>query len=200
MTGRSADGSFANTPHMNGIPKNDAVSAPAGNVPSSVGRRRTWFVLHVKPRTEKKVARFLRSYRYFCHLPMYVKVTKVQRRKVRRELPIFPGYVFTRLFPEERIRMLETNLLVRTINVPNPREMIHQLRQIAHAAKGRTDMRPMKHLFKAGDYVRVKYGPLRGTEGYVKRDGAHATLCLNVEILGASVEISISPEDVEKAD
>ena len=97
--------------------------------------KRDWYVLHVKPRTEKKVARFLVEYGYFCHLPVYVKVTKVQRRKVRRELPLFPGYVFTRLLPEERLKMLQTNLLVRTIEIPNPRQAIHQLRQVKNASR-----------------------------------------------------------------
>ena len=159
---------------------------------------RIWYVLHVKPRTEKKVVLFLDRYGCFHHLPLYVKITKVQRRKVRRELPVFPGYVFTRLTADERVEMLRTNLLVRTIYVPRPREMIHQLRQISRAARGLSDMHPVRHMFKEGDYVRVKYGPMRGTEGYVKRDGAHATLCLNVEILGASVEMAISPGDIEK--
>ena len=160
--------------------------------------RRGWFVLHVKPRTEKKVATYLKRYRCFAHLPIYVKITKIQRRKVRRELPLFPGYVFARLSPDERLLMLQTNLLVNTIFVPRPREMIHQLRQIARAARGVPDFRPRPNLFKAGDYVRVKYGPLRGTEGYVKREGAHATLCLNVEILNSSVEASLAPADIEK--
>ena len=160
---------------------------------------RKWFVLHVKPRTEKKMMVYLQRYGCFRHLPTYVKVTKIQRRKVKRELPLFPGYVFTRLSPEERIKILQTNLVVNPIPVPRPREMIHQLRQIAHAARGRPDMHPTK-MFKAGDYVRVKYGPLRGTEGYVRREGAHATLCLNVEILGAAVEVSIAAEDLERLD
>ena len=172
--------------------RKDDISAESGTY-----GRRTWYVLHVKPRTEKKVFDYLRIYGYFRHLPTYTKITKVQRRKVRRELPLFPGYVFTKLFPDERIRMLKTNLIVHTITVPNPRQMIHQLRQISRAGRRDPEMRPA-HPFKAGDYVRVKYGPLRGTEGYVKREGAHATLCLNVEILGAAVEISISPEDLEK--
>ena len=171
--------------------------ADAKNLPAEASRRRTWFVLHVKPRTEKKVMRFLAHYGYFRHLPAYVKVTKVQRRKVRRELPLFPGYVFTRLLPEERIKMLETNLLVHAIPVAQPRRMIHQLRQIAHVSRNGPPMRPA-HPFKAGDYVRVAYGPLRGTEGHVKREGAHATLCLNVDMLGAAVEISVSPQDLEK--
>ena len=167
---------------------------------AEAARRRVWFVLHVKPRTEKKVVLFLRKYGCFHHLPVYVKVTKVQRRKVRRELPLFPGYVFTRLSAEERLKMLQTNLLVRPIYVPHPREMIHQLRQIAHASRSNPAMRTVQHLFKAGDYVCVKYGPMRGVKGYVRREGAHATLCLNVEILGASVEMSVSPGDLERVE
>ena len=161
--------------------------------------RREWLVLHVKPRTEKKVMRFLAKYGCYRYLPTWTKVTKVQRRKVRRELPVFPGYVFTKLFPDERLKMLQTNLLVHVIPVPRPREMVHQLRQVAHAGRVAPHMKPVNP-FKEGDLVRVKYGPLRGVEGYVKREGANATICLNVEILGAAVEVSISPEDVEVAD
>lgn len=159
--------------------------------------RRIWYVLHVKPRTEKKVMAYLARYGCFRHLPVWIKVTRMQRRKVRRELPLFPGYVFTRLSPDERLAMLRTNLLVRTIEVARPREMIHQLRQVARAGRLAPLVRPA-HPFKAGDYVRVTAGPLRGTEGYVKHEGAQATLCLNVEILGAAVELSVSPEDLEK--
>ena len=47
--------------------------------------------------------------------------------------------------------------------------------------------------------MRVKTGPMRGMEGYVKRDGAGRTVIyLNVEILGRSVQIEIQPCDVEK--
>ena len=140
---------------------------------------------------------YLGRYGCFRYLPVVVKVTKVQRRKVRRELPVFPGYVFTRLFPEERVEIIRTNLVVHTISVTNPREMIHQLRQIEHATRSASEIR-RTNPFKVGDYVRVKLGPMRGLEGYVRREGPNATICLNVEILGAAVEMAISPEDVEK--
>ena len=166
--------------------------------PDGAASRRQWFVLHVKPRTEKKAARYLGGYGCFYHLPTFVKVTRVQRRKVRRELPLFPGYVFTRLSADERLQMLRTNLIVRTIPIPNPRETIHELRQIAHAARANPLFYPMKHVFKEGDRVRMKYGPFRGIEGYVKRTGARTTLCLNVEILGTSVEVNVSPDEIEQ--
>ena len=160
--------------------------------------KRPWYVLHVKPRTEKKVESFLRVYGCFHYLPCWKKIAKVQRRKVVTELPLFPGYVFTRLSPDERMKMLRTNLLVRTIQVDDPRLMVHQLRQVARALEGE---RPVKvvHSFKAGDLVRVKYGPFRGMEGYIKREGAKASLVMNVEILGQAVETSVFPEDIEEA-
>ena len=154
-------------------------------------------MLHVKPRTEKKVMLYLARYGCFRYLPLVLKVTRAQRRKVRRFVPVFPGYVFSRLSPEERVEMLKTNLIVSTIPVTRPREMIHQLRQIEHAAKHSPDIR-LTQLFKEGDYVRVISGPMRGTEGYVRREGSGATICLNVEILGVAVELSVSPEDLEK--
>ena len=161
--------------------------------------RGTCYVLHVKPRTEKKVMAYLARYKLIRYLPLLVKVTKVQRRKVRRELPLFPGYVFTCLTPEHRVLMLRTNLLVHTLPVLNPRELVHQLRQINRVLKvPGLEMKKLAHTFKAGDYVRVKAGSFRGTEGYVKYDGDQAHICLNVESLGTAVEIVISPADIEK--
>jgi len=159
--------------------------------------KRDWYVLHVKPRTEKKVMEYMRKYRYFAYLPTYIKVTKVQRRKVRRELPLFPGYVFTKLWPGERVTILKTNLLVRTILVDRPRKMVHQLRQIARAARAAPCIRPSQ-VCNVGDYVRVTSGPLYGTEAYVTRYGREMTLCLNIEILGVAAEVSVPAADVEK--
>ena len=160
-------------------------------------RRRTWYVLHVKPRTEKKVDDFLSCLRVFHYLPLVRKVSKVQRRRVVRHLPVFPGYVFARLFPEERFRVLETKQVVRTIEVDTPRRMIHQLRQVEHASRLSTDMRVVE-TFEPGERVKVASGPLRGLEGQVQRKGGAATLILTVDILGRALEAAVSPTDLQK--
>ena len=159
--------------------------------------RRTWYVLHVKPRTEKKVDDFLAALRVFHYLPLLRKETRVQRRKVVRHLPVFPGYVFTRLFPEERGEILGTRQIVRTIPVTDPRRMIHQLRQIEHARRLPADLR-LAESFSTGEYVKVVSGPLRGLEGQVKRLGAQTSLVLTVDILGRALEASVAPGDLEK--
>ena len=159
--------------------------------------RRTWYVLHVKPRTEKKLNDFLAAMGVFHYLPLVRKETKAQRRKVVRHLPVFPGYVFTRLFPDERIRALGTKNIVRTIPVAEPRRMIHQLRQVEHACRLPADLRLVES-FAADEYVRVISGPLRGLEGQVRRIGNATSIVLTVDILGRALEATVSPGDIEK--
>ena len=158
--------------------------------------RRTWYVLHVKPRTEKVVNDHLAILRVFHYLPLVRKETKVQRRKVVRHLPVFPGYVFTRLYPEERMTILRTQHIVRTIEVTDPRRMIHQLRQVEHASRLPTDLRLVES-FSEGEYVKVVSGPLRGLEGQVRRVGAQTSIVLTVDILGRAIEASVAPGDLE---
>ncbi len=159
-------------------------------------KTRVWYVLHVKPRAEKKVAEYLRIYKFWHHLPLIVKTTRVQRRKVRRELPLFPGYVFCRLDADGRLAMLKTNLLVRVIEMPSPRETIHQLRQIEHAGRSCAALQRVE-AFVEGELVRVKAGPFYGLEGRVKYDRGGASIVLNLTILGQAVAVSISPADCE---
>lgn len=158
--------------------------------------RRTWYVLHVKPRTEKKVFEYLRRMGVFRYLPLLKKVTKVQRRKVTRYLPLFPGYVFTRLDPEQKGRIYGTQMLVQAIVVDNPRQMVHQLRQIVHAGRPADELTPVAE-FSVGEYVRVRTGPFMGLEGYVQRKDGATSLVLALEILGRAVEVKMNPGDLE---
>lgn len=160
-------------------------------------RRRIWYVLHVKPRTEKKAFEFLKRLNVFRYLPLLKKVSKVQRRKVVRYLPLFPGYVFTRLNADERFEMVKTHLVVQTIEVQNARRMIHQLRQIAHASRFPEALREVEH-YVPGDRVRIKAGPFMGIEGCVQRKGSQTSLVLELEIIGRAVEVTVSPVDLEK--
>ena len=161
--------------------------------------KRRWYVLHVKPRTEKKAEEWLKIFRLWHYLPIYEKVTRVQRRKVVRRIPVFPGYVFACMNGDERLKMLRTQLVVRIIDVPRQRELIHQLRQVAKAGKRGAEMRTVEK-FAVGDLVRVVQGPSYGIEGYIKRDDGKATIVLNVEILGQAVAVSITPDCCQKVE
>lgn len=157
---------------------------------------RTWYVLHVKPRTEKKVDDFLAALRVFHYLPLLRKETRVQRRTVVRFLPVFPGYVFSRLSPEERTQVFGTRNIVQTIPVTQPRQMIHQLRQVEHALRLSGDLRVAEH-FTEGEYAKVVSGPLRGLEGRVLHVGDSASIVLSVDILGQAIKATVDLRDVK---
>lgn len=158
---------------------------------------RIWYVLHVKPRTEKVVNDHLALMRVFHYLPLVRKEKRVQRRRVVRFFPVFPGYVFSRLSPEERLAIIQTQHIVRTIEVTNPRRMIHQLRQVEHACQLPSDIKLLPN-FTEGEYVKVVSGPLRGAEGRVRRVNGKTSLVLAVDILGSAIEVEISPAFLEK--
>ncbi len=155
---------------------------------------RQWCALYVKPRTEKKFAAYLAIFHIWHILILRDNVRKIQRRIRHFQIPVFPGYVFAKLGPDERLTALKSNMVVRNIPVPNPRQMIHQLRQVVHADRKGRDLKETP-IFKEGQFVKIKYGPLHGMEGYVKRDNGRQMLVLNVEVLGQAVEIQINPED-----
>ena len=62
-----------------------------------------WYLIHTQPRAEKKVAWYLGRFGCFWHMPSKDVVRKVQRRKVLRVLPLFPGYVFARMNADHRV-------------------------------------------------------------------------------------------------
>src|SRR6266446_4384964 len=62
-----------------------------------------WYALHVRTRFEKVVARNLRGKGYEEFLPLYSRTNRWSDRVKEIELPLFPGYVFCRFNPHDRL-------------------------------------------------------------------------------------------------
>jgi len=154
-----------------------------------------WYAVHVKPRTEKKMQVMMRKQHIWNWLPVQTKVRKVQRRTIRTEFPIFPGYVLARLDEAERIEVLKTNLVASMVHILKPRPVIHQLRQIAKAVRREREIRMVPIGWAVGERVCIAHGPLKGIEGCVMERDSKATLVISVEAFGGAVAVMLSPED-----
>jgi transcription antitermination factor NusG len=55
-----------------------------------------WYALRVRSNFDKVVALTLRGKGYSEFLPVYRKLSRCTDRKKQIELPLFPGYVFSR--------------------------------------------------------------------------------------------------------
>lgn len=155
-----------------------------------------WKVLFVKPRTEKKVAEYCQLYGITHYLPLREKTRTAQRRNVTVRLPVFPGYVFARVTPSQRLALLQTNLLVRVLEPENPRRMLRDLVMVRRALRANPALESVKPL-TAGRQVRIIGGPFQGVEGRVARLAGTLKVVLNVDMIGQAVSVTAEIDQVE---
>jgi transcriptional antiterminator RfaH len=149
---------------------------------------RAWLVAHTKPRQEKALARQM----YDARLPFYLPLTPrrcVIRGKVRySHVPLFPGYVFLQVGPEERISALATGRVVRCLTVPEQDAFRRDLWQLTRLLGSGLAVDAEERL-KPGDEVTIQYGPLAGLKGTVVREASGRRFVVRVDFIhkGASV-------------
>ncbi len=152
-----------------------------------------WFVLQTKSRQEKVVCDFFKERQIEHLLPLVAKTTYYGRRKIKSELPLFPGYVFVRSALQDAYAADRTNRLVRIIPVFDQAKLEEELRSLTRALRAdqRFDRHP--HLV-AGVPVEVKSGPLQGVRGVVESRLKRDRLVLQVEILGQAISMEVDTD------
>ena len=154
----------------------------------------SWYIVCTKSRSEKKLQAILRTLHVLNVMPTYVKVRKVQRRTVKTEIPIFPGYLMARLSAEKRLTVIKTNLTTAVLPLQNARAVLRQLHQLVKAAMQTEEFRLVVPTV-AGDAVRIVNGPMKGLEGRVKTVDGKTLFTVGVEAFGGAIEVQVSPED-----
>ena len=159
----------------------------------------SWFAIWTRSRHEKIVRDQLeKKTDVDVFLPTIGKWSRWKDRKKKIDWPLFPGYVFARFVPDERIGILKVDGVVQIISnngvlSPIPDEEIDSIRTLVESELA-YDPVP---LIKEGDMVRVVHGPLKGVVGRLTRKGAHARLILAVDLIGQAVSVEVDAADVK---
>lgn len=151
---------------------------------------RVWWAVYTKARQEKALARSLFGANVPFYLPLIPKDNAIRGRKIRSHIPLFSGYVFLYGTGEEREKTLATNRVSRIMPVPDQQQLVYDLTNVDQLIAANVPL-TLESRISAGDWVRVKTGPFRGTEGIVVRRRTNARLLVAVQFLqqGVSVEI-----------
>src|ERR1700681_3755407 len=129
-----------------------------------------WYAAYTCAKHEKGVTQQLERRSVECFLPLYESVRRWKDRQIRLQLPLFPGYVFVRLAPCERLKVLQVPGVARLVGFNGspavlPAGEIEALR-VSLAKHLRTEPHPY---LTVGRRVRIKQGPLEGAEGILIR-------------------------------
>jgi transcription antitermination factor NusG len=159
--------------------------------------RARWYVAHVRSRHEKHVARQLEERQIDHFLPLYCSIRRWKDRRKELEMVLFPGYIFVHLDLREWMPVLRIPGFVRLVGcntqpVALPNGEIEALR---HGFRQGINVQPHPFL-KIGRRVRVRYGPLAGTEGILLRRKDRIRVVISIDLIMRSVAVELDEADI----
>jgi transcription antitermination factor NusG len=157
-----------------------------------------WYVAYTSANHEKRVAAQLDTREVEHFLPLYESVRKWKDRRVRLELPLFPGYIFVHMALRDSLKVQQVPGVARLVGSDGrpaelPEEEIEALRASLESG-ARADPHPY---MKVGRRVRVKAGPMTGVEGILLQRKGKLRVVISIELIQRSVAVEIEEADLE---
>jgi transcription antitermination factor NusG len=151
-----------------------------------------WFAVRVKSRCEKVVATIARNKGFEEFLPLYQSRSRWSDRLKAIELPLFPGYIFCRLDPRQRLPLLTIPGVLHFVGVGKVPTAIDdaEIAGIQTAVRSGLSTEPWPFL-EVGQRVRLEDGPLAGLEGILVGASKQERIAVSVTLLKRSVAVAI---------
>ncbi len=157
-----------------------------------------WVAFYTLARREKDLMRRLESLGIPFFAPLLSRRLPSAGGRIRTSwVPLFPGYVFSLVDDDQRRAALATNTISRWLSVPDQRMLEDDLRSIKRLIDTDMPLTPEARL-EQGQPVRVRSGPLRGTEGTVVSRKGEQRLVVAVRFLNQGASIELEDVDLER--
>ena len=150
-----------------------------------------WFALRVAPHHERRAGAALERQGVESYVPLYTERRRWSDRYKQVELPLFPGYLFSRLpAPSlDAVLALPGILHVLPSNLdplPVDAAEVDLVRRLCAAGRS---ISPSE--WRPGDRVTVRTGPLAGASGTVAREKDQTHLIVSFPLFGRTVAVEV---------
>jgi transcription antitermination factor NusG len=167
-------------------------------IPAERADTQRWYAVWTRSRHEQVVRTQLDEKHVTAFLPTMTRWSRWKDRKKQIDVPLFPGYVFARFEPGERLAVLKCSGVVSIVSfngepAPVPDHEIESIRTLV-ASTLPYDPCPT---IKTGTLVEVSHGPLKGVIGRLTRKGTQSRLILSVDLIGQAVSVQVDAADVK---
>ena len=157
-----------------------------------------WYATYTCANHEKTVSKQLdqRSVEHF--LPLYETVRRWKDRRVRLQLPLFPGYVFVHLALRDRLSILQIPGVVRLVGFNGHPSALpeREIEAIRTGVARQLRLEPHPYL-TVGRRVRIKNGPLQSREGILIRKKGIFRVVLSLDLIVRSTAVEVDSADIE---
>lgn len=156
-----------------------------------------WYAVYTCANHEKRVADQFASRGVEHFLPQYESVRRWKDRKVRLQLPLFPGYLFAHMASLDRLRVLQVPGVVRLVGfnglaTPLPDAEIETLRS-GLSARIRAEPHPF---LTVGRRVRITAGPFARLQGILKRRKSGLRVIVSLQLIQQAVAVEVDEADL----
>jgi transcription antitermination factor NusG len=156
-----------------------------------------WFGLHIKSNFEKVAATILEAKGLEVYFPTFRSRRRWSDRVKEIDQPLFPGYLFCRFDPYNRLPILVTPGVLSIVGVaktPAPIEE-DEIRAVRRIVNSGLAARPWPFL-QVGQRVLIEKGPLTGTEGILLNFKNRFRIVVSISLLQRSIAAEIDVEMV----
>jgi transcription antitermination factor NusG len=159
-----------------------------------------WYAAYTSANHEKRVAQHLAQRSVEHYLPLYSSVRRWKDRRVKLELPLFPGYVFVRFALRDRLTVVQVPGVARIVGFDGKPSALpdEQIEVLKKGLERGLHVEPHPYL-TAGRRVRIKNGPLVGLEGILLRWKGNWRVVLSVDLIQRAVSVDLDASDLEPA-
>ncbi len=161
---------------------------------------RKWYVIHTKPRNEKKVFEQIIRKDIEAYLPLIQTIRYWSDRKKKLMVPLFPSYVFVNASEEERIKAISNTYGAMKYVVYEKRPAIitdSEIKNIKLSLQAPEKIKVEEKQIIEGDIVQITGGIFRGLTGYIKEIRGNYKLIVNIIELNSTFSVQLSSSEVK---
>jgi transcriptional antiterminator NusG len=157
----------------------------------------SWYAVVIKSQQERMVSDVIQQKGIESFLPLFWAARRWSDRVKRLQLPLFPGYLFCRFAPGQRLHLLRTPGVKSIVSVgpdiaPVADDDIQRIRRMVTSG---CTLEPWPFL-QTGQKVRIHDGPLTGMEGILTEFRGAWRVLIGLELLQRSVIVQLAREQV----
>jgi transcription antitermination factor NusG len=156
-----------------------------------------WFALRVRSNYERLSGSHLRERGYELFSPSYSVERQWSDRTKQIEKFLFPGYIFCRFDPNDRLPILTVPGIVEVVGFGKSPQQIPdaEIERVRRMVESGLRIGPYPYM-QVGQAVLIEHGPLSGVEGILVQVKGNARLVVSVNLLQRSVSAEIDRHSI----
>jgi transcription antitermination factor NusG len=175
-------------------------TAPPALPEETVGASPRWYAIYTRSRHEKYVQQQCEQKAVESFLPLYETTHRWKDRKVRVQLPLFPGYMFVRIPLSQGLHVRQIPGVVSLVGFNGQPAALDEEEMEALRKGLSCGMYAAPYAYcdlVTGQRVRIQAGPFAGLEGTLLRQRNDLRIILSIHLLQRSIILDVERSDIE---